>query len=623
MEDLIILLPVGIGDALVVNGLVRHFAESYNIILGVACWNSKNVKYFFRDLPNIRYLETEHDKGCAREQLPEMAKEYNCKKLILGYWKQIGTRPIDDVGNDPTDLSNWVRSIYEIDADIPESIRYSKFHAQRDHERENEFYKRIIKYIGTTDYIVVSESHEKLDYSKFPEKYKVLCIDKGAIPVESDLVMDYCKVIERSHAFHGPDCGWAWLIEMLDLKVPKRYMHQYPPCARFNFDLHNFPEDYFKSGKWTVFRNNDIMVPMSKGELLDRISILEIKLERILDPSKKEIVSQELERLGTITNERSDELKSVNTILWNIEDELRIKEKELNFDSEFTWLARLVYKWNDKRHEFKKCSEQKQHTKYKKKKPDMLILAPLGFGDALIINGLIREFAERYDIIFGIEDFYKTNIPYMFRDLTNIKYIVSTDQDSRDPKIQLAEKGLEMTCEKVYVGYMKQLKDRLIPNRCVGYNGQDKKDWVRKLYRDANLNPDIMFEKFFVLRDRWREEELYRRVVEYIGTTEYVVIHDCNQRGPCDRKKIPENMVKTFTLGKGTSHIESDCIFDYRMVIEKSQAYHGPDGGFSWFVEMCKINAPKKYLHMYTPLGRTDAENFPNGYYRSDWIVLR
>ena len=82
-------------------------------------------------------------------------------------------------------------------------------------------------------------------------------------------------------------------------------------------------------------------------------------------------------------------------------------------------------------------------------------------------------------------------------------------------------------------------------------------------------------------------------------------------------------MVKTFTLGKGTSHIESDCIFDYRMVIEKSQAYHGPDGGFSWFVEMCKINAPKKYLHMYTPLGRTDAENFPNGYYRSDWIVLR
>jgi hypothetical protein len=623
MEDLIILLPVGIGDALAVNGLVRHFAETYNIILGVAHWNSKNIKYFFRDLLNIKYLETDHEcNKRAAEQLPEMAKEYDCKKLILGYWKQIGTRPIENVGNDPTDLSNWVRAIYEDDAKIPESIRYSKFHIQREPDREEAFYQRVIQHLGTTEYIVISESHEKIDRSKIPENCIIFCIDKGSSQIHSDLVTDYCKVIEKAQAFHGSDCGWAWLIEMLNLKVAKRYMHQYTPCARFNFDLHNFPEDYFKSRKWTVFRD-EIKVPMSKGELLDRISILEIKLERITDPAKNELVAKELETLSTITSERSDELKSVNTILWNVEDELRIKEKEGRFGREFVWLARLVYTWNDKRHEFKQDSEQKQHTNYKKKKPDMLILAPLGFGDALVINGLVREFAERYDIIFGIENFYQTNIPYMFRDLTNIKYIVSTDKDPRDPKIQLAEKGLELNCEKVYIGYMKQLKDRLIPNRCVGYQGDDKKYWARKMYKDANLKQDIMFEKFFVLRDRWREEELYRRVIEHLGTTEYIVIHDCFQRGPCDRKKIPENIVKTYLLGKGDSPIESECIFDYRLVIEKAQAYHGPDGGFSWLVEMCKINVPKKYLHMYDPLGRTDAENFPNGYYRSEWIVLR
>jgi hypothetical protein len=630
MEDLTILLPVGVGDALMVNGLVRHFAETYNIILGVACWNSKNVKYFFRDLQNIQYLETvEGSPKRAAEQLPEMAKG---KKLILGYWRQIGTRPIDEVGNDFSNPYNWVRSIYEDDAKIPESIRYSKFYAQRELEREDAFYERVINYLGTTDYIVISESHEKLDRLRIPEKCKIFCIDKGASPIESDLVMDYCKVIERSQAFHGPDCGWAWLIEMLDLRVPKRYMHQYPPCDRF--DSRNFPEDYFKSGKWTVFRKNAmkstlapnekseiIVVPMTKSELIDRISILEIKLERISDPSKRDRVVKELKALERITDERNIKLKAVNTILWNVEDELRIKEQKGEFDKEFTWLARLVYTWNDRRHDLKKDSEQKQHTEYQKKKPELYLLAPLGFGDALVINGLVRDLAERYDIIFGIEEFYHKNIHYMFRDLPNIRYVLSRDKDPKDPKNQLAEKGLEMTCEKMHLGYMKQLRDDP-SNTSVGYKGQERMDWVRNIYRDANLDPDIMFEKFFVLRDRWREEELYRRVIEHLGTTEYVVVSKSNPGGCLDFTKIPETR-KVFLLGKGDSPVESDCIFDYRLVIERAQAYHGPDGGFSWFVEMCKINVPKKYLHMYDPLGRTDTVNFPNGYYRSEWTVLR
>jgi hypothetical protein len=443
--------------------------------------------------------------------------------------------------------------------------------------------------------------------------------------VESDLVMDYCKVIERSQAFHGPDCGWAWLIEMLDLRVPKRYMHQYPPCARFHFDSIDFPEDYFKSGKWTVFRESlsvpdTILVPMTKSELIDRISILEIKLERISDPSKRDRVVKELKALERITDERNIKLKAVNTILWNVEDELRIKEQKGEFDNEFIWLARLVYTWNDRRHDLKKDSEQKQHTEYQKKKPELYLLAPLGFGDALVINGLIRDLAERYDIIFGIEEFYHKNIHYMFRDLPNIRYILSYDKDPKDHKNQLAEKGLEMTCEKMHLGYMKQLRDDH-SNTSVGYNKHTEIDWARNMYRDANLNPDIMFEKFFVLRDRWREEELYRRVIEHLGTTEYIVASKSNPGGHLDFTKIPETH-KVFLLGKGDSPVESDCIFDYRLVIEKAQAYHGPDGGFSWFVEMCKINVPKKYLHMYPPLRRTDAKNFPNGYYRSEWTVL-
>ena len=621
MEELLILLPVGLGDALMINGLVRHFSESYNITLGVSHLKAKNVQYFFRDMTNLKFLSTNSDDSrSAREQLFEQSKKLNCKKMLLGYYKQIGTRHIDDVGYEMSDPYNWVSSIYENDANISKNIMYTKFFVQRDRDREEEFYEKVVKYLGTDKYIVVSENHGKLDISK---DLKIFYLDKGKSEIESDIVMDYCTVIERAQEFHGPDCGWVWLVEMINLNVPKRFIHQYSSSERF--DSKNFPENYFNSQKWISLKSN-IKIPVNKGELLDRISILEIKLNKITCPLKYNHVKNELNYLEHLTTEKSIDLENINTILWNVEDELRIKEKEMKFDSEFIRLSRLVYTWNDKRYEIKNkidSNEQKQYTNYNKNKPDMLILFPLGFGDGLVVNGLIREFAERYNIIIGVENYLKRNITYMFRDLTNIRYIITSDDDKRDSQIQVAEKGLKMKCEKLYLGYMKKLRHRLIPQDLLGYANREQIDWARNLYRDANLNPRLMHDNFFVLRDRSREENFYRRVIEYLGTTEYITISDCPQRGSIDRKKIPENMVKTFTLGKGTSPVESDCIFDYRLVIEKAQAYHGPDGGFSWLVEMCKINVPKKYLHMYDPLGRSDPENFPKGYYRTDWIVFR
>jgi hypothetical protein len=75
-----------------------------------------------------------------------------------------------------------------------------------------------------------------------------------------------------------------------------------------------------------------------------------------------------------------------------------------------------------------------------------------------------------------------------------------------------------------------------------------------------------------------------------------------------DYRKIPENTLKVFKIGEE----KNEFIFNYRMVIEKAQAYHGPDDWVSWFVELCKIKVSKKYLHVYPPLGRTDAEKFLN-----------
>ena len=109
----------------------------------------------------------------------------------------------------------------------------------------------------------------------------------------------------------------------------------------------------------------EILVPVSFGELLDKISILQIKSERISDEGKLANVRRELSALEKtwmahpaavkdIAKLRA-ELKAVNEQLWDIEDDIRLKEKAQAFDQGFVDLARSVYLRNDERARIKKA----------------------------------------------------------------------------------------------------------------------------------------------------------------------------------------------------------------------------------------------------------------------------
>lgn len=108
----------------------------------------------------------------------------------------------------------------------------------------------------------------------------------------------------------------------------------------------------------------ELLVPVSYGELLDKIAILQIKSERMSDPAKLANVRNELSALektwmahpaagGDVAKLRAD-LKAVNERLWVIEDDIRVKEKAKAFDEEFVRLARAVYFENDERARIKK-----------------------------------------------------------------------------------------------------------------------------------------------------------------------------------------------------------------------------------------------------------------------------
>jgi len=104
---------------------------------------------------------------------------------------------------------------------------------------------------------------------------------------------------------------------------------------------------------------SDIQVPVSPGELLDKITILRIKARRIGEPAKLRNVRLELDALEAIwaasrhaavdIGADVDALMAVNERLWAIEDDIRDKERARSFDADFIRLARAVYVQNDER----------------------------------------------------------------------------------------------------------------------------------------------------------------------------------------------------------------------------------------------------------------------------------
>ena len=126
-----------------------------------------------------------------------------------------------------------------------------------------------------------------------------------------------------------------------------------------------------------------ILSEISVGELLDKISILEIKKEKINNKEKLDAINKEyltlnecLKKNLNINSEIKElwsQLKIVNTQLWDIEDAKRLSEKNKKFGNEFIELARNVYKFNDRRAKIKSkinqltgsnIKEVKQYTEY-------------------------------------------------------------------------------------------------------------------------------------------------------------------------------------------------------------------------------------------------------------------
>ena len=125
------------------------------------------------------------------------------------------------------------------------------------------------------------------------------------------------------------------------------------------------------------------LIPISWGELFDKITILQIKSEKILSADSLKNIERELKQLKLTFDttfaensealELAEELRRINSKLWDVEDRIREKEKKKVFDNEFIQLARSVYMKNDQRSVIKRkinkafgseLIEEKSYSKY-------------------------------------------------------------------------------------------------------------------------------------------------------------------------------------------------------------------------------------------------------------------
>ena len=125
-----------------------------------------------------------------------------------------------------------------------------------------------------------------------------------------------------------------------------------------------------------------VSVPVSVGEMIDKLSILQVKKQKITNEEKLAFVNKEFELLYNLSSTYLNEpvieslyhqLVQVNSSLWDVEDKLRVLEKEQRFEGEFVSLARKVYFTNDERFRLKneinsntssEIREVKEYVKY-------------------------------------------------------------------------------------------------------------------------------------------------------------------------------------------------------------------------------------------------------------------
>ena len=228
--DLYMFPHLGLGDAIIVNGLVRHFCEQYNNLV-LFCSNCyyENIKWFYRDLKNLTLMPFgSNPTKCTMEdayQIRNYIQSNNLQDKVIYF----GFEMLDDIHKRTN--CGLHQGFYKSCGFDP-FLRFDNFYYERNHEYENYVYEKLNptneKYI-----FVIDDSNHHLgnfiiDNKRIQSEYKIIKYNKE-LNYNDDrfLMFNYYKILENAEEIHTLETAFFEFMQLIKIPKPKIYVHSY------------------------------------------------------------------------------------------------------------------------------------------------------------------------------------------------------------------------------------------------------------------------------------------------------------------------------------------------------------------------------------------------------------
>lgn len=226
-----------------------------------------------------------------------------------------------------------------------------------------------------------------------------------------------------------------------------------------------------------------------------------------------------------------------------------------------------------------------------------MLYHPLGLGDHLACDGLVREQCKRYDRV-GLFCFpnNEPSVSFMYRDLPNLK-------------LHIIRSHKEAARFSFWNRFTSTRYDTILP---IGsFDPESGIKYERQFYNSAGVPLEAMWGSFFVKRDATREQALAQKIH---ASGSYIFLHD-DARFPVDPTKIPQGLPVLQPDLKLTSNI-----FDYCGLLEKAKEIHVVDSSFMFLVDLLPYTSPHQRLVVHRYARENMAWNLP--ILQKKWEIL-
>lgn len=194
----------------------------------------------------------------------------------------------------------------------------------------------------------------------------------------------------------------------------------------------------------------------------------------------------------------------------------------------------------------------------------------LGLGDHIMLNGMVRHFAEREHVNIIVKRSHEESVRFMYRDIHDSVTLVLVD--TSDPQ-EVWTKATQAGGDIIPLATYAMHEDNW--TFMTEGPGSTMTNWAHSVYIQAGVNPSYMYTKFRVDRDRLKEFTLDHDA--------YVFVHDHPHKGQC---VDVDTDLHVYRPGDERSNI-----FDYLSVIENAKAFHGVNSAYAWVVELTRIRS--------------------------------